>query len=102
MTADAEPLAGTAGTPEPSARAFSVSGLGTGGEDARALERRLRGLPGVAAVHVSPRTALAYVDFVPAQVTEEQLADAIRDAGYQVSATAQRFDWRHRQQEGQG
>jgi hypothetical protein len=81
--------------PEPVARAFPVAGLGGGHDAAHALEGRLRCLAGVSGVYVSARTALAYVDFLPAVVTEEQLAQAIQHAGYQVSDASRRFDWRH-------
>jgi hypothetical protein len=80
---------------EPTARAFPVDGLGAGDAAARALEGRLRCLAGVTGVYVSARTALAYLDFLPAVVTEEQLAQAIQHAGYQVSDASRRFDWRH-------
>lgn len=85
----------TVSAPEPIARAFPVYGLGASRDAALALERMLRHLTGVTAVYVSPRTALAYLDFFPAQVTEEQLAQSIRGGGYQVGDASHRFDWRH-------
>ena len=55
----------------------------------------LRRLIGVTTVYVSPVTALAYLDYLPAQVTEEELVQAIGRQGYRVGDRAHRFDWRH-------
>lgn len=76
------------------ARAFPVYGLPSGRETAAPLERMLGRLDGVTAVYVSPVTAFAYVDFRTAEVTEEQIAQAIRHGGYEVGAAERRFDWR--------
>jgi hypothetical protein len=87
-----EPCAAHA--PQASARAFPVHGLPPGPASAGVLEGLLRHVTGVTRAYVSPVTALAYVDYLPAQVTEEQLVGAIRGGGYRVGAAAQRFDWR--------
>jgi hypothetical protein len=84
--------------PEPVARAFPVHGLPPSRDSAVALEGMLRRLVGVTAVYVSPVTALAYLDYLPALVTEEQLVQAIRRDGYRVGDESHRFDWRHVQQ----
>jgi hypothetical protein len=77
------------------ARAFPVYGLPLRREATIALENTLRRLAGVTAVYVSPVTAFAYIDYLSAEVTEEQLVQAIRRDGYQVGDEARRFDWRH-------
>jgi hypothetical protein len=46
-------------------------------------------------VYVSPVTALVYLDYLPAQVTEDELVEAIQRQGYRVGDAARRFDWRH-------
>lgn len=81
--------------PTPLARAFPVHGLSQSRDAAAALEGVLRRLAGVTAVYVSPLTAFAYVDYFAAQVSEEQIVDAIRGDGYTVGDSARRFDWRH-------
>src|SRR5581483_1802803 len=68
--------------PRPSARAFPVAGLPSGRAGAGALEALLRQVAGVSRAYVSPVTALAYVDYFPAQVTEEQLVGVIERRGY--------------------
>jgi copper chaperone CopZ len=81
---------------EPIARAFAVYGLPPGPAAPVALTGLLRRLAGVASAYVSPVTALAYLAYWPAQVSEDELVQAIQGAGYAVGAAAQRFDWRHR------
>ncbi len=81
--------------PQPSARAFPVGGLPPGRAGAGVLEGLLRQVAGVSRAYVSPVTALAYIDYFPAQVTEEQLVRAIERGGYQVGIASRRFDWRH-------
>jgi len=81
---------------EPIARAFAVYGMPPGPAAPVALTGLLRRLAGVASAYVSPVTALAYLDYLPAQVSEDELVQAIQGAGYAVGAAAQRFDWRHR------
>ena len=90
---DAPPAAFSA--PQPVAWAFPVQGLPPGRETSAALEAVLRRVIGVTTVYVSPVTALAYLDYLPAQVTEEELVQAIGRQGYRVSDRAHRFDWRH-------
>lgn len=76
-------------------RAFPVIGFVPPLRDhAGALELELQQLEGVAMAYVSPVTALAYLDYLPDQVTEEQLVQCIERAGYGVGAATQRFDWR--------
>jgi copper chaperone CopZ len=85
----------TAVTPaEPRAWAFPIHDLPPA--CAAALEGILHRVTGVTGVYVSPVTALAYVDYWPAQVSEDDLVHTIQRAGYGVGAAAQRFDWRHR------
>jgi hypothetical protein len=81
--------------PEPLSRAFPVHGLSQNRDAATALETALRRLAGVVTVYVSPLTSFAYVDYFAAQVTEDQIVDAIRSDGYTVGDVARRFDWRH-------
>jgi hypothetical protein len=81
--------------PEPVARAIPVHGLPSGRDAARALEGKLRQLAGVTAVYVSPVTGLVYLDYLPAQVREEALVQAIERDGYHVGDASHRFDWRH-------
>ena len=81
--------------PEPVARAFPMQGVPLSREAAAGLEGMLRGMAGVTGAYVSPVTALAYLDYLPARVTAEQLAAAIRDEGYQVGDPSHWFDWRH-------
>ena len=81
---------------EPIARAFAVDGLPPGPAAPVALAGLLRRLAGVTGAYVSPVTALAYLDYWPAQVSEDELVQAIQGAGYAVGAAAPRFDWRHR------
>lgn len=77
-------------------RAFPVSGLlPPVREHARALEVLLQQREGVTTAYVSPVTALAYLDYLPGRVTEDQLVQSIERAGYGVGDAAQRFDWRH-------
>ena len=83
--------------PAPVARAFPVHGLPAGRDTAATLEGMLRWLSGVTTAYVSPVTALAYLDYLPAQVTEEELVQAIGRQGYRVGDRAHRFDWRHAQ-----
>jgi hypothetical protein len=80
---------------EPIARAFPIQGFPQGLGSAGVLEGLLRHMAGVTRAYVSPVTALAYVDYLPAQVTEEQLVGVIRGGGYLVGDEAHRFDWRH-------
>ena len=84
--------------PEPVARAFPVHGLPPGRDAAVALEGVLRRLIGVTTAYVSPVTALAYLDYVAEQVTEDELVQAITRHGYRVGDAVHRFDWRHLQQ----
>lgn len=90
------PVASAGPAAEPIARAFAVYGLPPGPAAPAALTGLLRRVAGVASAYVSPVTALAYLDDLPAQVSEDELVQAIQEAGYTVGAAAQRFDWRHR------
>ncbi|MHB8574047.1 MAG: heavy-metal-associated domain-containing protein [Dehalococcoidia bacterium] len=74
--------------------AFPIDGLNGSREAAGALEAVLRQLAGVIRAYVSPITALAYIDFQPAQLSEEQLVGAIAGAGYNVDVHHRRFAWR--------
>ena len=74
--------------------ALSVLGLDGRGERAQALEAVLRRLHGVVRAYVSPITALAYLDYRTALISEEQIVGAIADAGYGVDALRRRFAWR--------
>jgi hypothetical protein len=83
---------------EPVARAFLVHGLPPSRTAAVALERILRSVVGVTAVYVSHVTALVYLDYLPAQVTEDEIVEAMQCEGYRVGDASHRFDWRHAQQ----
>jgi len=74
--------------------ALSILGLEKHGERAQALQAVLQRLRGVVRAYVSPFTELAYVDYAAAQVTENQLVEAVVDAGYRVDEQARRFAWR--------
>lgn len=75
--------------------ALPILGLEKSGERARALESILRQLRGVVRAYVSQFTGLAYLDYRPAEVTEDQLVGAVAGAGYSVDERARRFAWRH-------
>ena len=91
------PPAAVVSAPAPVARAFPVHGLPAGRDTAAALEGMLRRLSGVTTAYVSPVTALVYLDYLPAQVTEEELVQAIGRQGYRAAHPVHRFDWRHAQ-----
>ncbi len=74
--------------------ALPVLGLDGSGERAQALETALRRLQGVVRAYVSPITALAYLDYRTALISEEQLVGAIAAAGYRIDAHRRRFAWR--------
>ncbi|HEY8837691.1 MAG TPA: cation transporter [Dehalococcoidia bacterium] len=74
--------------------ALPVLGLSDGGERAKGLEKLLRKLTGVVKAYVSPHTGLAYVDYDPAVLTEDQIVGAISGAGYSLDETGRRFAWR--------
>jgi hypothetical protein len=78
---------------EPITRAFPLRGVPPSRTAAAALEQLLRRVRGVTTAYVSPVTALAYLAYLPAQVTEQQLAQVMRRDGYRVGRAAQRFDW---------
>lgn len=65
-----------------------VFGLSCGGGGSRLAERVVSKVPGVLDIYVNPATETAYVDFNPATATPEQIADAIRRAGYETSLPA--------------
>lgn len=50
----------------------------------RRVERALTALNGVERVNVDLLAARAVVEYVPEQVTERQLEEAVRNAGFQV------------------
>lgn len=62
--------------------ALPIVGLSCGGGGALSIERVIKRLPGVTTVYVNPMTDIAYVDYVPAQVSPVQIARAIRELGY--------------------
>jgi hypothetical protein len=76
-------------------RAFPLVGVRPSRAAAGSVEQLLRHLAGVTAVYVSPVTALVYLDYLPAQVTEDELVQAIQHEGYRVGDAAHRFDRRH-------
>jgi Cu+-exporting ATPase len=53
---------------------------------ARSVERRLAGTPGVTKALVELQGERAYVEYDPALVKPEVLANAVRDLGYEVPA----------------
>lgn len=76
--------------------ALPVLGLDRSNAHAQALEAALRRLQGVVRAYVSPFTALAYVEYHAAQITEDQLVGAVAGAGYRVDERQRRFPWRRR------
>jgi len=74
--------------------ALPVLGLDSSTIHARTLEAALRRLQGVVRAYVSPYTALAYVEYQAAQITEDQLVGAIAGAGYRLDDRQRRFRWR--------
>ena len=74
--------------------ALQIRGLIHSDERARALESVLQQLSGIVRAYVSPFTELAYIDYWPEQVTEDQLVDAVAGAGYSVDEQQRRFAWR--------
>lgn len=71
--------------PEPARKvALPVLDLACGGGGSRFLQRVLSKLPGVLEAYVNPATETAYVDYFPAKLSEEHIAEAIREAGYQT------------------
>lgn len=74
--------------------ALPILGLDHSGVRAQALEEALRHLHGVVRAYVSPHTALAYVEYQEAQLTEDQLVGAVAGAGYRVDPRQRRFRWR--------
>jgi hypothetical protein len=74
--------------------ALSILGLDGSGDRAQLLEVALRRLHGVVRAYVSPITALAYLDYRSALISEEQLVGAIAAAGYRVDDRQRRFAWR--------
>lgn len=65
-----------------------VFDLSCGGGGSRLVERVVKKVPGVLEIYVNPANETAYVDYDPATATPEQIADAIRRAGYQTSLPA--------------
>ena len=76
--------------------ALPVLGLERSGVNARALESILRRLHGVVRAYVSPYTALAYLEYHAAQISEAQLVTAIAGAGFSLDEGQRRFPWRRR------
>jgi hypothetical protein len=72
----------------------TVDGLAGSADRAWTLQCALRQMPGVIRAYVSPRTALAYVDYLPSLVTELDLLGVIVAAGYRTGAPERRFAWR--------
>jgi Cu+-exporting ATPase len=62
--------------------ALPIIDLSCGSGGAMLIERLLTNLPGVVDVYVNPATETAYVEYEPAEVSEEQFGQAIRSAGY--------------------
>lgn len=77
------------------AQVFPVFGLAGDREAAAALQATVRSWDGVVSAYVSPVTAYAYLDYRPAQVTEEQLVQALQGTGYRVGDSSRRFHWRN-------
>ena len=59
-----------------------LQSLGCGSTGRAVIERGLRELPGVRQASVNPVTEMAYVEFDPAQCSEEEVAAAVRATGY--------------------
>ena len=59
-----------------------LQSIGCGSTGRAVVERSLRELPGVLEASVNPITEMAYVEFDPAQCSEEEVAAAVRGTGY--------------------
>ena len=59
-----------------------LQSIGCGSTGRAVVERSLRELPGVLEASVNPITEMAYVEFDPAQCSEEEAAAAVRATGY--------------------
>jgi copper chaperone CopZ len=64
---------------------LTVRGM-TCGNCARSVERKLTGTPGVTKAAVDLPGASATVEYDPAHIKPESLADAVRQLGYEVPA----------------
>ena len=62
---------------------LAVHGMSCGG-CAAGVERKLRAVAGIQSAHVSLDQAQARVTFDPTSTTAQQLAEVIREAGYDV------------------
>lgn len=65
--------------------ALPVFGLSCGGGGSLLIERVIKELSGVVDAYVNPATERAYVEYDPKAVRPEQIAEAIRKAGYKTS-----------------
>jgi hypothetical protein len=77
---------------------FPLQGLAHRRDLASALELRLRQLGGVARVYVSPATDLAYVEFQPVEIQEDQLVGVMEAEGFAVGEHGERFLWKRASQ----
>jgi Cu+-exporting ATPase len=68
---------------------LTVIGMSCPGSEAVVLERRLGRLRGVTAAAVSGMTERAHVTFDPRLMTADEIAAAIRAAGYRVCAVVE-------------
>lgn len=58
--------------------------LGCGGGGTLAIERALERLPGVIRAAVNPLTEMAYVEYDPARVSNDEFRRAIERAGFHI------------------
>jgi len=79
---------------------IGVSGMNCASCVAR-VERALKALPGVIDAAVNLTTESATVEYLPATVSRERIAQAIRAAGYEPAAAGQAADAEHDRHEGQ-
>jgi copper chaperone CopZ len=61
-----------------------ITDLGCWGSGALVVERALASAPGVVRVYVNPATEMAYVEYDPVVTGAQQLAEAVRRAGFGV------------------
>ncbi|RPI21943.1 MAG: copper-translocating P-type ATPase, partial [Chloroflexota bacterium] len=71
--------------------AFQIENLADN-SDGLVIEKRLRAIPGVTRLQVNLATNSVRVEFLPTSLTQEDLARALRDAGFRVSAFADAED----------
>jgi len=69
----------------PAKVSLPVIGLSLGGCGALTVERVLTRLDGVLRVYVNPAMEVAYVDYDPGHITDDEIAKTIRELGYETA-----------------